>query len=506
MDAGVYGGRPSGDGQRSRAAGWPDRADRLLSEILLSFQRISRLNFRQDFLETMGRSAYCPGIDADIEELPEARAHVREIVSGVGCHRDPAAALGALCGALHEQAPQDGALAWLELTALVLRGESGLPTEALLKVVQLLRALTPSPGPEQLRRHLPEGVGGLALLPAGATLPEILRRLLDRRGAVDPGPVLYFLHAVSTDPALEEQPELSLLRSLLSKMGSTDRAPAAARTSRLIVQIRLDPETPEHIDNSRYLLRASFYRQPLAGGRFRRIDTLGVTESLAKDELITAGSARLAGWEALLGAMRAAAGDPVRIEFLLPASLLGHTAELWSPSRNGQRLGHHHPVVVRSLDRYTDPWLDPVPWRERWQHMFAETIEQDVLDQIGWPSLLPERAAELSQWLAGRPTLACMGLDTPYEELDPRVRRAVDEAIFIDGVPVMLWRRVAGDPADLVTALRARRPRSLAQLPEAVHQYRKLTRAAVSQEGITLLWDDPDCVDPDQDAPYPGMA
>ncbi|MGW2395666.1 VMAP-C domain-containing protein [Kitasatospora sp. NPDC001664] len=475
-------------------------------EILLGFHRMSRLSFRQDVLEAMGRSEPCRGFDSDVEESNQARAHVRTIVATLRRHRDPGAALEALCRALRDHAPDDGALAWLELTVLGLTRECGLPTETLLRFVRLLRALAAQPAPERLRRHLPEGVSGLTLLPADATLPEVVRRLMDRRGTADPGPVLHFLDALTTDPALQSDPQVDSLRTLLVQVGGSGRSAASRGAHRLIVQIRLDPETPEHIDNCRYLLRASYYRQPLTGGRFRRIDTLGASTSLAKDELIAEGSARLAGWASLVAEMRSAVGSQVRIEFLLPASLLGHSAELWSPSRNGQRLGHHYPVVVRSLDRYADPWLDPVPWRDRWQHLFAESIDQDVLDRIEWPSLLPEQAADLPKWLAGRPTLACMGLNTPYEELDPRVRRAVDNAIFIDGVPVMLWRRIAGDPKELVSALRERCPISLAQLPELVHQHRKDTREAVGQEGITLLWDDPDCVDPDQDAPYPGMV
>lgn len=546
MTAAAPGGPPPhpAGGRRQPTTPWPGGADGLLCEILLGFQRITRLAFRQDVLETMGRHAGPSRIDADIDELPDARSHVRAIVYGVGCHRDRAAALDALCGALAEHAPYDGALPWLELTALALTGECGLPADVLLSVIRHLLALTPQPDPEHLRHHLPLGVSGLALLAPGAGLPEIMRRLLDRRDA-DPGPVLHFLHGLATEPALAAHPGLPALRVLLTPYGRPRSAPApfgapaggpfggppgsvpggvpgpasgpagipygsasgpAAPPSRLIVQIRLDPETPEHIDNTRYLLRASFYRQPLTGGRFDRIDTLGATRSLAKEDLVEHGSARLAEWPALAGAMRAADGRHVRIEFLLPAGLLGHSAELWSPSRSGHRLGHHYPVVVRSLERYADPWLNPGPWRERWNHLFADTLEPDVLDGIGWPPLVPERAADLPGWLAARPALACMGLETPYEQLDSRVRSAVREAIEIDGVPAVLWRRGSGDPAELVEALRACGADSLARLPETVHLHRKVNRAADGQDGITLLWDDPDCVDPDQDAPYPGMV
>jgi hypothetical protein len=504
---------------RVRHAPWPQKGDRLLCELLLAFQGTARLDFRRDILAEMGSSELSPGIDADVPELADARGHIREIVGTIGARTDPQAALESLSEALATRAPYDAALPWLQLAAFALTRTVPLPIAELLRIIRLLHTLTPL-SPEQLRCHLPEGVTGLNLLRSlpRPTLPQILQRLLDRRDARDAGPVLWFLGALAADPALAAHPGIDELHRLLGRLGAP--GPAAGPADRLIVQIRLDPEAPEHLDNGRYLLRASYYRQPLSGGPFERISTLGSSESLAKDELIGAGSARLAGWADLLGALRTAAGRPVRIEFLLPGSLLGHAAELWSPGRSGQPLGRHCPVVVRSLDRYADPFLDPGPWRERWSHLAARvcdaadgwtgddtpTAEPDALDEIGWPPLAPDRAAGLADWLASRPTVACVGLDTPYDELDPTARLAVDDAIFVEGVPVLLWRRIAGDPSDLVKALREHHPSSLAQLPETVHHYRRRTRASAGHDGVTLLWDDPYCVDPDQDTPYPGMV
>ncbi|GAA0666031.1 hypothetical protein GCM10010193_16890 [Kitasatospora atroaurantiaca] len=506
MNARGYDEEWSAEERRGRPGGWPEEADRLLCEILLDFENMPRLHFRLEVLAEMGRSPHSLRINQYVDELTEPRAHVRKILRAIGSWRDPLAALGSLCAALDIEAGYDGAMPWLELTERALSVDTGLPAGILLRVIRLLRELTPPPGPEQLRRHLPDGVSGLALLPPRASLPEILRRLLDRRGPADPAPVLHFLHGLSTDPALAEQPVVPALQALLGRVGAGRATAGEALASRLIVQIRLDPETPEHLDRTRYLLRASYYRQPLTGGPFRRVDTLADTEPLAKDELVTEGSARLAGWTGLARAMQAGGGGPVRIEFLLPTSLLGHRAELWAPSRYGQRLGHHHPVVVRSLERYADPWVNREPWRERWRHMLAESMECDAVDRIEWPPLTPEQAAGLSGWLAGRPTLACMALDRPYDELAPRVRAAVFDAIMFGGIPAILWRRGAGDPAELVKALREHSPSSLVHLPEAVHQHRRLNRAEEERDGIALLWDDPDCVDPDQDAPFAGMA
>ncbi|MBV2155033.1 hypothetical protein [Kitasatospora sp. SUK 42] len=508
MSTGAYGGwPPQAAGHGEGPAAWPAAAEELLAEILFTFQRMVRQGFRLDVLETMGRSPSSPDFALDVRECRTAREHVREILRAVARARDPRAVLGSLGEALRVHDPHDGALPWLELAVLALTAETGLPADALLRVIGLLRSLAPPPGPQRLLGHLPQDAPGRRLLAPGATLPEILRRLLDHRGAPDARPALSFLAALAADPELApNHPQLGELQALLSTIEGPRPGPRVDAAGRLIVQIRLDPETPEHIERSRYHLRASYYRQPLDGGPIERLNDLVVTASLAKEDLITEGSARLAGWQELLFAMRRTNRGPVRIEFLLPAALLGHSAELWSPTPRGHRLGLLHPVVVRSLDRYANPWLQTDAWYERWEHLFAETMECEAVDRIGWPPLLPERAADLPGWLDGRPTVACLGLDTPYDDLDPRVREAVLEAMVLDGVPAMLWRRAPGEPTEVVEALRRHRPRSLAQLPEAVHRHRKVTRAEQQQDGMTLLWDDPNCVDHDQDAHFPGMV
>ncbi|MFJ4184432.1 hypothetical protein [Kitasatospora sp. NPDC089509] len=501
MGGAAYGARPSA------APLLTGTAEGLLAEILFDFRGISRKDFRQDVLETMGRSPSSRMFHLDVKEADTAREHVRQILLGIRRARDPRAVLGSLGEALRAHDPYDGALPWLELTVLALTAETGLPTELLLRIVVLLRAVTPPPGPPRLLAHVPLRAPGRQRIDERTTLPEILGRLLDHFGGPDAGYALAFLDSLAHDPELSRQhPQLGGLATLLSGIGVARPAPPAEPAGRLIVQIRLDPETPEHIEAGRYHLRASYYRQPLAGGSIERLNDLVTTDSLAKEDLVAEGSARLAGWQALFTEIARSKRSPVRIEFLLPKALLGHSAELWSPTPGGHRLGLLHPVVVRSLDRYANPWLHTDAWYQRWEHLFSEAMDCEAVDRIGWPPLHPERAADLPGWLDGRPTLACLGLDTPYDELDPRVRTAVLDAMVFDGVPAMLWRRAPGAPTDMVDALRRDRPRSLAQLPEAVHRHRKVTRAAEAQDGITLLWDDPNCVDPDQDAGFPGMV
>ncbi|MFF2078944.1 hypothetical protein ACFVXG_29850 [Kitasatospora sp. NPDC058162] len=511
MSAGAYGGGPPW------AAGEPgphlavpfEAAEGLLAEILFDFQGVSRKEFRQAVLETMGRSPSSKLFHLDVKEADTAREHVREILRGIRCSRDPRAVLRSLGEALREHAPYDGALPWLQLVVLALTADTGLSAGLLLRVIALLRTLGPALAPRRLRLHVPQDAPGRNLIDEGTTLPEVLARLLDQFGGPDAGYALSFLDGLARDQELLLQhPRLAELGALVGSVPVARPALRPEAPGRLIVQIRLEPETAEHIEASRYHLRASCYRQPLAGGPIERLHDLAATDSLALEDLVAAGSARLAGWQTLLSELGRSKRSPVRIEFLLPRELLGHSADLWSPTPDRHRIGIGllHPVVVRYLDRYINPWLQTEAWYERSEHLFADTLDCEPADRIGWPPLHPERVADLPGWLGGRPTVACLGLDTPYDELDPRVRAAVLDAVEVDGVPAMLWRRAPGAPTDVVDALRRDRPRSLAHLPEAVHRHRKLTRAAPTQDGVTLFWDDPNCMDPDQDAGFPGMV
>ncbi|MCX4561693.1 DUF1631 domain-containing protein [Streptomyces phaeochromogenes] len=492
---------------------WPQAATPLLVDVLLGFEKMPRLDFRQSVLADMGRDVRSQAIDVDTREIAEARAHVQEILHIAASRSDPLGVLESLLDALARQAPRDGALPWLSLTLLSLTRPVPLPVGDLLHLIEALRALPVQPRPEQLTAYVTRDSKGLSLLTGRETLPEVLVRMLDRRGNPDPAELLGFLRALSADEFSPLHTHLAPLRRLLDQLGtsSVGNGSAFGGGSRLIVQIRLEAIDAEHVEDGRYRMQASYYRQPLSGGPMERIGTLEQTESLSKSELMGAGSARLARWPELARAVRGFAGAPVRIEFLLPAPLLGHPTELWSAGAARRPLGHHHPVVIRSLERYIDPWLNPQPWHDRWkhlQHKSPDTNGANVFDLIGWPSLCLDKPTDLAVWVADRPHLACMGLALPYEELDPAVQEAVDDALFTEGMPVLLWRRGGGDPTELVEALREHSPTCLAELPETVHHCRKRGRIAGADDvrnNITLLWDDPDCVDPDQDSPFAGM-
>ncbi|MEV6011686.1 hypothetical protein AB0M29_33320 [Streptomyces sp. NPDC051976] len=520
---------------------WPDGGAELLVRVLGRFEKAPQLAHRVDLLAQMDAAA---GPDAggeagadghggfrlDVAEHYVARTHLRAIVRAVQSRTDPDAALAALRTAARALWPHDGALPWLQVTVLALTGESPLPTAPALRVVRELLPIgelpvRDQPTAAQLARHVPHGARGTALLTGRETLPEIVLRLADLRDGGGPAPLLRFLTAFAADPELAAHHRLSALRNLLGELRSGPGPEPTAAPGRLIVQIRVEAVDPEHVEDGRYELRGAYYRQPADGAPLRRLGSLPPSEPFRRSELTGAGSARISAWAELAREVRNAGGG-VRLEFLLPTTLLGHSAEVWSAGASRTPLGHHHPVVVRSLERYTDPWIDPAPWRQRWDHLCADEPSRrdpacddgvpgdgvpgdDVLDRIAWPPLDQRPASALTELLTQRPELACLGLTVPYDRLAAEIRTRLLDALFTEGLPVMVWRRDPGDAREVVTALRKHRPARLRDLPETVHLCRKLGRFAGEADvrnNMTLLYDDPDCVDADQDAPFAGMA
>ncbi|WP_159027875.1 effector-associated domain 2-containing protein [Streptomyces pactum] len=198
-------------------------------------------------------------------------------------------------------------------------------------------------------------------------------------------------------------------------------------------------------------------------------------------------------------------GLPSRVEFMLPRSLLGLPVDRWSVSSRsngspgtGLPLGVLCPVVVRDLERPTDPRA-----RERWAHRWRE-YERSL-----------DLSAERAVWLpCGREqdpsrsmrkfALALAVVVEPPSRHDRAPAGAVARAVGMAldaGVPVVLWGRDEGDTDGYVesgalhsTTRRLISGGSPARLPERITSLRR--RALDSgtpspAEQLALVWDDP---------------
>ncbi|WP_405820814.1 hypothetical protein OG241_33970 [Streptomyces sp. NBC_01390] len=499
--------------------------NQLLTKILLGVERLSTPEAR---VELLGDAR-----DELIEETPystTARKHLRSIVVTA---RSMEGALESLRDTLKDIEPGDLGTVWFDLVVTVLTVDGPLSRRQMIDLISELRCCTPEFGgrvvaqylSERRRQHRPLGDGAV-------TLPRVLHELFDAwRPAAAPGSpradLLDFLQLMLAEaggPAAK-----SSLVDVLVRILGPDRArlrPAGDESQlQTIIQIRVEEKDPPDLPfrRRRYLLRGFHYVRtgddPLVLQGTRAGPGL-----FTGDELDRRGHEFVAGWTEPWFAAR---GGSKRVEFLLPHSLLGYPADAWSTSPRAQ-VGFNAQVVVRSLLRYGEGAVHD-DWILRWKALDRGCPPGDALERIGWmgvgagtgpsggenspdpqfswpdgkyPPLQLSALADIEDWLLDNADMACVGLVAPYGDQDPLLQEAVREALVAYGIPAMVWRRDPGDPAQLLDALRQTAPPALlADLPHSVHQARRRNRYDETdvRRQVTLLWDDPNCVDSDQD-------
>ncbi|MFC4607768.1 hypothetical protein ACFO9E_08060 [Streptomyces maoxianensis] len=194
---------------------------------------------------------------------------------------------------------------------------------------------------------------------------------------------------------------------------------------------------------------------------------------------------------------------PRRVEFLLPRFLLDLPVDQWVT--NGRdpvggslesALGVRCPVVVRDLERATDP-LAYHEWARRWDAFTGGGALPE--DEVLW--LGPGRRTGWHGPRAVPDSVCAVVVEPPDPEDRSRTATADALATALDaGVPVVLWERRTG-PADRTprgtfrwTARELMHGGRSEQLPERVRSLRAdALRSAELEWGrhVALLWDDP---------------
>ncbi|MFF8727062.1 hypothetical protein ACF073_11290 [Streptomyces sp. NPDC015171] len=179
------------------------------------------------------------------------------------------------------------------------------------------------------------------------------------------------------------------------------------------------------------------------------------------------------------------AGDPARLEFILPLELLNSPVETWARGSGPLPLPVAYPVVVRSLERMHNRGHHRV-WRHRWQQL----KRSDSPSRIRWNSPGEAHAsARLMAALRSDEELVGCVLSAPPTEANRDAFQECRLALW-EGLPILLWDRedcTRPEFRAMVTALLAEG--NLTDLPrriEALHQ------SGYVADHIVVLFDDPD--------------
>lgn len=295
--------------------------------------------------------------------------------------------------------------------------------------------------------------------------------------------------------------ELGLPAGAKTDLAGRGRRPTA-RGGRRVLQIRLRETTP---GKQRYTVDAALFdwtEDGLSHPRKREaLRTFGL------GELKRFGRTCLADWSDLTAHLDDA--GQVRVEFLLPWSLLGHPVERWLTDGHTYLLGHKYPVVIRSLDRMErQSWRRD--WSLRWEALHDPATTAQQCDRIAWLALESARASKLNgdvlrlrgrdgevrAWLDTHPEAASFALAFAYDPQNPKRALALQEAVC-EGIPLIMWRRDDGDPEELAARIGEMTATQFSLLPDHLRLWRRAAAKDDSEDmhnHLTLLWDDPKCV------------
>ncbi|GAB7185283.1 hypothetical protein ATKI12_5114 [Kitasatospora sp. Ki12] len=508
---------------------WSAGADAVLHDFLCQVPDLHQPDFRHLVLADLGRRL---GLATPFAVADSAQAvdHLMDLVHACRRWQDPLRALARLADSIRTLRPGTAAVGWLDAAVDAVTEKGLLTPDAQHALLRTLRSLSPQPRPAEVLRLVEAACAGRThpvrardgLAEAASRLnqarlddaPPLLLGFLARLAATRPGPegaqlkelVKRHAHELGLTEGDLAEPVTSCGGAFSARTGPAQRHP-------LVLQIALDDVSPVGSEAEPvYAFEAALYdttEQP-----WRLISKRAGDEPVPQSALRARGSRHLTTWGELAAA--AADAEGLRVEFLLPWSLLGHPAELWPMDEDDYPVGMHFPVIVRSLDRIRAAFWHTA-WKNKWRALEAtlENCGQDtVADLPGW-FVHTEGAAPLDaevtgrtlhiggtkgdvrRWLDSRPLTAVLALSFPYA-YHPKRRavpyQAVKDAVR-EGIPVMIWRRdTDGSPTELHVLLGELAAGQLAGL--AAHVQRR--RRAASEDDrtdlghhITLLWDEP---------------
>ncbi|MEV7770262.1 hypothetical protein [Kitasatospora sp. NPDC086791] len=522
------GGVPTNTGESDSrpvaAEPWSAKADTALHEFLHQVPDLDDPEFRRTVLRDLGRRLG-PGTAFAVPYSPQTADHLLNLVHACRSWHEPHSALAELAASLRTLRPGTSAVDWLGAAVESVTESGLLSPELQLAVLRTVRALSPPPTSVEVQR-LVESMctdGETHPVRARDSLPEAVSRLHRARQIDGPPLLLRFLLRLAVD---RPGPEGDRLADLVKKIArernlteaeltATVRQPATTRPAEdhpLVLQITLDDVSPVGSDTEPvYAFEAVLFdtsEQP-----WKLLAKQAGNEPVSQSDLLRHGSHHLTSWTELASA--AAHAEGLRVEFLLPWSLLGHPAELWPMDEDDYPVGMHFPVVVRSLDRIRSAFWHTA-WKNKWRALEAAMEGSGpgtVADLPGWFVLTDGAApieAEVSartlhigsgkgdvrRWLDSRPHTAILALSFPYA-YHPKKRAAPYQAVkdaVREGIPVMIWRRDTGSPTELHALLGEL---ATAQLPALAAHVQRRRRAAREDDQsdlgrhLTLLWDEP---------------
>ncbi|MEU8631948.1 hypothetical protein AB0C38_07265 [Amycolatopsis sp. NPDC048633] len=431
------------------------------------------------------------GMQLVVEELPTTRACLIGIVQA--CRRQHPRALGAFVDAVEQMEP--GSIP-------VQRARAAVEDMAALDLVtefdrqELLNLLGENPS-SRLAELVRAAAGPAAELTSADHRPADALATLERMNAQPDGipPLLLFveyLAAAAGDQRAEglrdwndrQAARLGVTEQINTVRLAQATEPATPEEVVAYLVVRIEPDL---LDTGLLVVVHWRHNDP-TGWRPRRSEPFTGDLDAVRAHVADLVAAAETGW--------AKDATAIRIEFLLPYSLLSLPVDQWdleAGSSLPRPLGLHYQVVVRSLDRARSPrWHRE--WRRRW----------DLLKKVPAGLTTPE---EHWLWSDGAKRRHLTALDAKLAEqkkvLSLVLRSVPDSAdpgeVLVGvrtGIPVMIWHRTEAARSAFEAEIKSLRD-FLPELVEHLRLLRSRARQAARPDShvgsrVSLLWDDPD--------------
>ena len=348
---------------------------------------------------------------------------------------------------------------------------------------KLKRILHGAPAPTNLHALYREAARGLVGLPRR---PDDLMSCVEAlRNAVSPMPLFEFLVRLAAgSDAVTQQRLWEWIYDTAERYDDIDMATLEALNEELhrtFFLVRIEPDLIETGD------RVTIWTYVGSDGR----QAVAADSAWTRGRLATELNRLMTEVDPDLDATAAV------VEFLVGFNMLDDDFESLPVGLGNadQVLGATFPVVVRSLDRLTDPaWRQP--WQDKWKTLAACGDAYDD-SAICWVETAPGASGVPPVELGEHVCAALAYQRSVSAQEDPAWRALLDA-----GTPVAVWHRTDGSRPACRKALEdVLCGRALAELPDVVLDQRIAARhpaAEINHAGrnLVLLWDDPNRVPP----------
>jgi hypothetical protein len=202
----------------------------------------------------------------------------------------------------------------------------------------------------------------------------------------------------------------------------------------------------------------------------------------------------------------------LQIEFFLPCELFEEGVENWPAIRNNisgsaYPLTLHHPVIIRSSERYKSYEDDAPLWQQKSQHLSQHALSRNK-HSIHWidNEISDKNVEEHIYANLVEPDIVCLGMTLPPSTVATSCKKELFASFVKSGTPVAFWPRHPQPDPQWLKSILLSSDTVLSELPDVLKRERVNAHKSSSSDHpgwhLTLFWDEWETRLPVEDATF----